>query len=138
MARFQWINQRIDELDQERDKHSLGGPITMMAIGGGSILVGAYLALFGLLMDDSCHSEFDNDCGTDGDTLLTLGLLAGLGGGALLTGGAIWLPKKLKPRRELGAQIKLLEREREGIEMRLSIRPQLSRNSTGLRLLLTF
>jgi hypothetical protein len=104
------LDARIDEVTAERAEQSLGGPIALMAVGGGALLIGGYILFLGLLIDSSCHEGYET-CDSDGLTLPgTVGVVAG---GGMLLGGGLWLGDRVGKRRELGVELKRLQRQRE-------------------------
>jgi hypothetical protein len=107
------LDQRIDQLRDERAQYGLGGPITMLAIGGGVLLVSGSLALMLATLQSRCDPTYDS-CGS-GSSPVVFGLIAA-GGAGLGVAGGVMLGNRIGKRRELGTEIKRLERERDGIQ----------------------
>jgi hypothetical protein len=105
---------RIQELRAERAAVRLGGPIAMLAAGGGLLLAGATLGI-----QTFFYSNAYGSCGFGGGCLTPLagralgGTAAALGvaGIVLISVGAPSLRARLRVRRALGEQIQQLLRE---------------------------
>jgi hypothetical protein len=118
------LDRRIQELREERRQYGLGGPITMMAVGGGVALGAAYVYLLG-------RAYCLDDC--DAPPALIVVGAAGLGVGIW---GAVLLGDRVGDRRRNGREIKELERQKETLEV--SVLRVVGPNAAGAHVHVTF
>ncbi len=111
------IDAQIDALSAERAEYSIGGPIGLMAGGGGVILASLYVLLFNAMNASTCSDDpqYGEERCWDNDKVGTIGLVGVVAGGGMLLGGGLWLGERTGPRRELGEQIKALKRKRKNL-----------------------
>lgn len=102
------IDWQLRGLREQRARKSLGGPVTFIALGAGTMLFG--LALIGLESAERSQCDAGEDC-RDGVTLM-YGVVGLVSGGAFLLTGSLWLNKRLRVRGELDTQIEALEQRR--------------------------
>lgn len=126
------------ELENELDNTSLGGPITLLAVGGGVAIVGASVALYGVGYSLSCDLAYDvfdereRRCNAAVPILIGLSMVA-IGGGTA-AGGGIWLGSRISKRRQINRS---LERyESSGVSWQVGLAPVFA--GTGLRLSASF
>jgi hypothetical protein len=96
----------------------LGGPITVLAIGGGTLVVGANLVLFGLTrnrLDRELEAidGMSSSGSKPGNVMLVLGSVGLVAGAGMAIGGGLWLKSRLGKRRTLNHQIDELEHQLE-------------------------
>ena len=135
--RLQYINTKIAQLEEEQSNYSLGGPITMTAIGGGTLLVSLYVLLIIESYENTCEVGDLTDCGENDETR-NAAYTAALIGTGLTAGGLVWLFNRIPKRRAIGRQIDELEKERLFLRHQVGIAPQLGPHLAGLRLYLAF
>ena len=127
----EYSSMSLPELEEELDDASLGGPIVMLAIGGGVALIGGVYSLMFLLTKGACDAESlegDTTC----DTFGTIGTVMGVGaiGGALLAGGGgFFLGSRIGTRRKIKREIK----KREGT-VSWGVTPMINTSGGGLGL----
>ncbi len=109
------IDAQIDALSAERAEYSIGGPIGLMAGGGGVILASLYVLLFNAMNASTCGDGYGQERCWDNDKVGTIGLVGVVAGGGMLLGGGLWLGERTGPRRELGEQIRALKRKRKNL-----------------------
>ncbi len=137
IQRLRYIDVEIERLEEEQSEYSLGGPITMTAIGGGTLLVSLYVLLVIEVADSACNANSTGDC--DGDEGVTnLAYTAALVGTGLTVGGLVWLFNRIPPRRALGRQIDQLEKEKRYLRHQVSVAPAFGPGHAGLRLQMAF
>jgi hypothetical protein len=122
------LDEQITQLREERSQYGIGFPITLLAVGGATFVVGTALYV---VSQTECAAPCEFG---DGDGFLWMGFL---GGGAALWGG-VTLGSRLGPRRELGRQIKALEAEKREIQRDVSIVPVIGPTTTGVQLNVSF
>lgn len=130
------LADEIDYLEDERDdRYSLGGPIALMAVGGGLTLGGLlFLAQGAALKSAATVGGSSASVGADaGSTLMGLGVM-GLGfGGGFLIGGGVWLSKRIEKRRPYNDQIEALDKQIDYYSA-LELKPMVENDSIGLAL----
>jgi hypothetical protein len=111
----------------ERRTIGIGGPITMIAIGGGVALFGSMLTLMAVGAKATCRdlndSDFDfghEDCSRYDGPALGFGLVA-LGGLALGLGGVATLTDRVSERRELARRMRELEAQKVDLEQQRTL-----------------
>jgi hypothetical protein len=118
---LQALDDRIYALSAERSKYSLGGPIGLMAAGGGIMLASAYILFLNWINSETCSDNYtydsqyedeNSDCWNHG-TVGTISAVGIVGGGGMLLGGGLWLGDRVSTRREIGDEIKTLRRQRD-------------------------
>jgi hypothetical protein len=127
--RLRELDARIAVLREERSQYGIGGPITMISLGGATLLIAAAVAV----VASSC----DQVLGCSGEPGYGPYVAMGIGAGVGLWGGVL-LSERLGPRRELGAQILELQRERDHLKYEARLAPSLTPTTAGLRLNVTF
>ena len=132
---MRYLDSELERLDREQSKYSLGGPISLTAVGGGVFVFSLWLLAIDNASDASCDPNFgcEQDNGTE--TLAYTGAVVGIGLGTI---GLVWLFRRLPPRRQLGKQIDDVQRERDRLEDQLYMYPQLGMRGAGLALGGTF
>lgn len=118
------MGDELSELERQRAKLSLGGPIATTIAGGVIALTGGSFLLVGLLLDvmpsscepaDGDYFGGDDYCTEPDATPFIIIGAAGLVAGALVLAVALpWLIDRIGERRELGLRIKELRRQRAG------------------------
>ncbi len=105
------VDARIRELRLEMPR--LGGPITMLAVGGAAAFISAYAAFVVWFVEetDSYYNDYDHRQ-EDRPVLIGLGAatLVGLG---VLAGGGVWLKRRLDERREYKPELDSLRYRRK-------------------------
>jgi hypothetical protein len=137
IGRLQYIDAKIAELEALQGNYSLGAPITMTAVGGGTLLVSLYLLLIVESLENTCEVSEFNDC-DNYDGTRNLAYTAAVVGTGLTIGGLVWLFNRIPPRRALGRQIDELEKEKRYLRYQVGIAPALGAEGAGLRLYLAF
>lgn len=119
----------IAALEEERRQIGIGGPITMLAVGGGAAGVLAYMGFVSVMLDSLGCSTASGSCGGN-DTLTTV-LFVGAGIGAVVAiWGAFELGDRLGQRGAIRAKIKELKAGRPVASLRFQ--PQLNGGSLAL------
>ncbi len=112
------VDARLDEIRHERP--GLAGPIALTAVGGGTALVSAYVALMLWVVteptgyDDRYHyrgSYYDDRSDSDRRAMRGLAVLS-LGGLATAVGGLVWMSNRLRDRRTYKPEIDALKSRR--------------------------
>lgn len=122
------IGNQIDDIaDQRDDKYSLGGPIALIAVGGGVVIGGLVFAAYGALFRSIDYTGTLDEASR---VMIIGGLGAAVLGTGALTGGLVWLPNQIKKRRPYNERIDELENQLEyGF---LTVSPLLLRGGAGL------
>lgn len=106
------LREQIDSLEEERDeRYSLGGPISIMAIGGGLTIGGLLFLAQGIALRStaSIGGSATSGVADTGSALMGVGALGLVTGGGFLIGGGVWLSKRLDRRRPYNEEIEGLE-----------------------------
>lgn len=127
------------ELEDELDRTSLGGPIVLLATGGGLAIGGAVFTLYGAVFEAVCTDDWDSYSGTGsncgGKALLIVGGTGLVVGATLATIGGVWLGSRIGKRRRLKRALERTEGAWAG-EWQVGVAPVSS--GQGLNLKLTF
>ncbi len=128
------IESEIDALEDERDrKHSLGGPIATMAVGGGLALGGIYFLLTGAFFRSAGRAGGYGSSSTEntGSTFMTVGTVGLVGGGIMSIAGGAWLGSRIKKRRPYNQRIDDLEHQLDAYGS-LHLQPLAGQGTLGL------
>lgn len=93
------------ELKQALADVKLGGPISMLAVGGGGVLLGGSFVISGLIYKNWSSYCYDLDCDDLGRTYMIAGGVLGGVGAAFAIGGGIWLGNRLGERRAIKKEL---------------------------------
>lgn len=106
--RLQTLERRLAELRAQRSQYGIGGPITMMGVGGGLLLFGGSFAWIFWSLDGDPYST---DYGYDNHKLAVAFTTVAAVGGALFIVGTIKLPHRLRMRRQFNPEIRQIQQE---------------------------
>ncbi len=128
------LEDEVDRLEDERDeRYSLGGPIAVMAIGGGLSLGGLVFLVQGLAIRGvvSASGTSGYGAGNVGSTLMVVGGIGMATGAGFLIGGGAWLGKRIQKRRPYNQRIDELESQADYYGS-WRVQPLFGRSSLGL------
>jgi len=128
------LKESIDDIADERDaKYSLGGPIALLAVGGGFTIGGLVVAAYGaVFLSLDVYGTLDGP----GKVMIIGGLSAAALGAGGVVGGLVWLNKRIEKRRPYNERIEDLENQLE--YGAIYVQPLVLRNGAGLGLGGTF
>lgn len=127
---YGYSGESLSELEQERAKIGIGGPIALTVAGGVVALSGGTLLITGLLLndlEDNCAPDelYCDDGGALKDdiatTYTTIGVVGLVLGGVGLAIGLPTLVSRIKARRELGVRIKELRGNGRSLQPMLTV-----------------
>jgi hypothetical protein len=122
------IQDQIDDLVRQRDaQYSLGGPIAVVAVGGGFVVGGLLVAAYGAIFRSI---DYYGTLDEASRVMIVGGLGAAVLGAGALTAGLVWLPNQIKKRRPYNERIDELENQLE--HGSLTLNPLVLRGGLGL------
>lgn len=128
------LDEEIDYLEDERDeRYSLGGPIALLAVGGGMTLGGLLFLAQGVALKSAASAGGTSTSGgaDAGAALMGVGVMGLAFGGGFLAGGGIWLSKRVEKRLPYNKQIDALE-EQIDYYSAVELKPMVQNGSLGL------
>ncbi|MCH2109010.1 MAG: LapA family protein [Polyangiaceae bacterium] len=135
------IHAEIDRLEDEKaDNASLGGPITIMAIGGGALAIGTGIALSYATLQSANNIVAYDDLSyqqsyTGG---IVVGAVTATIGAGMVLGGGFWLRSRIRKRKKYNRQIESLERELEYSNFEVRFTPVITQTFQGAAIHGTF
>jgi|GEM_PF-3824352 len=138
----EYSSMSLDDLEDELDDTSLGGPIVMLGVGGGFAIIGGIYSLSFLVVKSACDSSGggyyeDDGCDSFG-TVGTVLAVGAVGGAVLATVGGIWLGSRIGTRRELKREIRKKGGDATGFGRQWAVVPMATPKSAGLGFAATF
>lgn len=115
--RVAMLQMRLSELHQLRSQHGVGGPIAMMAIGGGTVVIAGFYAA-GLALARAVSGTYDDVTGFDRTRALRVTGIVALVGAGLTIGGGFRLRQRLVLRRQYNPEILQIRQELRGMGVR--------------------